>query len=259
MFRKSVIVSILMFGAYLSPANALVLEKLVQRGSLERTLTKKVVGVFLGTFDPVHKGHERAAALAIEQDICDYVLIYPHWAKGKAKAALKDRLEMLFAAFADHPTVIVTRLSPYEMQAVLTLNDDGHLINGKATVVPAFGGTEFVGIMGSDTALSVNENDDAHATYMSGLQIPPKFQRHTVGGSMSLPVNHFVVVQRQGDDLDILDDHIGERRIQAVLESDEGQGLSSTDVRQAIKSGQAIGSMVNPAVAKIIVSKKLYR
>jgi FAD synthase len=40
---------------------ALVLEDLAKNGMLESTLSYKKVGYYLGSFDPLHRGHEAIA------------------------------------------------------------------------------------------------------------------------------------------------------------------------------------------------------
>ena len=59
---------------------------------------------------------------------------------------------MLFSIFKDHPHVIVTKLSPQEMQSHLTLHAPSRTIAEKPTVTPAFEDLKFIGIIGSDTA-----------------------------------------------------------------------------------------------------------
>lgn len=64
---------------YILPLKALVLESLTQTGKLEETLSGKKVGFYVGSFDPIHKGHEALAQKVIDQGFCDYVLMYPAW------------------------------------------------------------------------------------------------------------------------------------------------------------------------------------
>jgi nicotinamide mononucleotide adenylyltransferase len=107
---------------YAISANCLVLEDLVNSNKLEETLTGKKIGVYLGSFDPLHRGHEDVAQLPIQQGLCDYVIIYPSWGGDsyKKRTDLSIRLEMLFVTFADDPRVIVTRMPPQDMQRALT-------------------------------------------------------------------------------------------------------------------------------------------
>ena len=42
-------------------AHALVLEDLVKNNQLQSTLQNKKVGYYIGSFDPIHKGHEEVA------------------------------------------------------------------------------------------------------------------------------------------------------------------------------------------------------
>lgn len=90
---------------YASIAHALVLEDLVKDGKLESTLSQKKIGYYIGSFDPLHLGHEDVVNQILEQNLCDYVLIYPAWGgdEYKNRTDVKIRLEMLFAAFQKHP------------------------------------------------------------------------------------------------------------------------------------------------------------
>jgi len=47
------------------------------RGKLFRLLSGKTVGFYIGSFDPLHKGHEQIVSNALTQKLVDYVLIYP--------------------------------------------------------------------------------------------------------------------------------------------------------------------------------------
>jgi cytidyltransferase-like protein len=137
---------------YVSTAQALVLEDLVKDGKLESTLSQQKIGYYIGSFDPLHLGHESVVNQILEQNLCDYVLIYPAWGgdEYKNRTDVQIRLEMLFAAFANHPKVIVTKLAPGALQNTLMERAED-LIAGKPSVKTKLFGTEYIGIIGSDT------------------------------------------------------------------------------------------------------------
>jgi len=244
-----------------SSAQALVLEDLIQSGTLETTLKNKKIGYYVGSFDPLHKGHEAVAVLPIQQGLCDLVIIYPAWGGDsfKARADVSVRHDMLFSVFQDHPTVIVTRLTPKELQARLTVSDTTKKVKNKPAVKPAFEEMSFIGIIGSDTALKLGPNEEASSSFMTGIQIPEKYQTHTLGGLMALPVDSFIVALREGDDLSVLKGNIREKEILATLESKKEKTLSSTAVKKALTKGNSIHSMVSEPVIKIIEKQGLYR
>src|SRR5688572_6988842 len=84
----------------LKAANALVLENLIAKGTLESTLSNKKVGYYVGSFDPLHLGHEEVAELPILSDLCDYVIIYPNWGRDsyKDRIDINIRQDMVLAA-----------------------------------------------------------------------------------------------------------------------------------------------------------------
>jgi len=74
----------------------------------ERLLAAARLGVFGGTFDPVHRGHLHVARAATRAFALDGVLFVPAarspHKRGSAEAAPADRLAMLELALADEPT-----------------------------------------------------------------------------------------------------------------------------------------------------------
>lgn len=247
--------------ALVSPVNALVLEDLLSKGALETTLSNKKVGYYVGSFDPLHLGHEDVANLPIQMEVCDYVLIYPAWGGDnyKKRVDIKLRHEMVFSAFANHPQVIVTKLSPQDMQRQFTTISSRTSPEGKALVDVSIPGLEFIGIIGSDTALAYHEKPETVRALMTGLQITDKHYNHTVGGLMALPAKSFIVAMRTSDDITPLDNRIIDRPIIAVITSEKEQGLSSTGIKKALKAGEFIDTMVSPGVAKIIRKNALYQ
>ncbi len=244
-----------------SSAYALVLEDIIQNGTLETTLKNKKIGYYMGSFDPPHKGHEAVAALPIQHGLCDFVIIYPAWGgdSHKTRVDVTLRQDMLFSVFQDHPAIIVTRLTPKELQTKLTVPDSSKKVRNKPAVKPAFDGMSFIGIIGSDTALYLEPNEKAASSFMTGIQIPMKYQTHTLGGLMALPVDSFIVVLREGDDLSVLNGKIRERDILATLETEKERALSSSAIKKALIKGIPIHSMVSKSVREIIEKQRLYR
>jgi nicotinic acid mononucleotide adenylyltransferase len=261
--RKIIKISLLivLISWFSCTAQGLILEDLMEKGILESTLVHKKIGYYIGSFDPLHKGHEAVAKLPIQQGLCDYVLIFPAWGgdEYKSRVDVRHRLEMIYSVFADHPSVIVTKLSPKELQQALTCPDESKVINDKPAVKSRILGVEFIGMVGSDTALSLQANDKALSTFMKGIQIPEKYYEQTVGGVIALPVNQFIVSQREGDDLTPLEGKIGDRPIIAVLENKSGHALSSTAVKKTMNEKQSIDEMVSPSVREIMTREHLYQ
>lgn len=255
----------------ITPVQALVLEDLIKDGKLQETLSHKKVGYYIGSFDPLHLGHQDTAQIPLDQKLVDYVLIFPNWGNDgfKNRVPIEVRLEMLFSIFKDHPHVIVTKLSPQEMQSHLTLHDPSRTIAKKPAVTPAFKDLKFIGIIGSDTARKLDiPLDDAKkeeerkkhsSVFMRGIQITDKHARDTAGGVIALPVDGFIVNHREGDDLSALKGKVDDRSILSVIKSQAHPGSSSTLVKETLKAGQPIDHMVDSNVLQIIQENKLYQ
>lgn len=249
------------FAFMITIVQALILEDLAKNNKLQDIFNHKKVGFYVGSFDPLHKGHQEAAYLAIKHGLCDYVLIYPAWGGDsyKNRVDIKYRLDMIFSIFEKDPHVIVTRLPPAKLQDLLTLPDNTRLVNDKPTVKPAFKGIEFIGIIGSDVALEIIDNPEALAPFMQGLRIPEKYKEHTIGGIISLPVKRFIVTRRMEDDLSSLNGKVGDRPIIAILQDNETQGHSSTAAKKALQEDRPIDTMIDERIRKIIKENSLYQ
>lgn len=94
---------------------------------------------------------------------------------------------------------------------------------------------------------------------MRGLQVSDKHARDTAGGVIALPVNTFIVAQRKGDDLSLLDNKIGDRTILAIIKSKEHPDASSTLVKKNLKAHQSIEHLVDSNVLHLIQENKLYQ
>ncbi len=228
---------------FMHSMQALVLEDLIINNKLNQTLTNKKVGYYLGSFDPIHKGHEAIVTTILNKKLCDYILIYPAWGGDdyKNRTDLKIRLKMLFSIFKNNKKVIVTKLNPLNLQK--------KLIKIK---------TEYIGIIGSDLALSGQKNETTREEFMSGAIVTQEYKNHTHGCIIALPVKSFVVTIRNGDSIENLNNKIGNRKIIAKIETNFGN-ISSTKVRNFTKSKKSINSLVSNNIVNIIKKYKLYK
>lgn len=250
---------LLFLGFSSSSGQALVLETLMKKGELSKRLSGKKIGYYIGSFDPLHLGHEAFAQEILNQNGCDYILIYPAWGGDNYKDRLdvSIRLDMLFAAFAKHPKIIVTKLNPQSLQNVLMENDSS-LISGKPSVKSKIKKTYYIGIVGSDTAIGVAENAKWSSTFMRGIKVPIKYKENTLGGIIAIPVQTFIIGLRQGDSLEALSGKVDDRPIAQIIET-KHTDLSSTKVRFALENGESIDNLVNKEVKKIILRYQLYK
>ena len=237
---------------------ALVLEDL-PKAQLHEKLSGKKVGFYIGSFDPIHKGHEQVVSSILNQNLVDYCLVYPAWGgdKYKQRTDVDIRFKMLFILYKDNPQIIVTQLSPIELQDLLTV-DSSVTISEKPAVKSAINETKYIGVLGSDTAINTVADKKKLSIFMRGIKIPEKYCENTIGGIIALPVSEFIVSMREGDDIEFLENMIGERPIIATLKLND-QEASSTKVRHKIKHNEDATDLISPEVLEVIKSHRLYK
>ena len=106
-------------------------------GTAVQAATRPRVGIFGGTFDPIHVGHlaiARAALEAVPLDRVIFVLAKRSPLKGRAPVASEeDRLAMLTRCIADEPSFSVSRIEleregpSYTVDTLETLASEGDL------------------------------------------------------------------------------------------------------------------------------------
>ena len=187
------------------------------------------IGVFGGSFDPIHNGHLVAAESVKNALNLQRVLFVPagnQWQK-QSNTTASDRAEMVRLAVAGHAgfqlsTVDVDRQGP--TYTVDTLRDIGN----------EFPGAQLVFILGTDA--------------LAGLA-----SWHNADDALNLA--EFVVVTRPGAPLVIPEVATGRVKVVEIPALD----LSSTQVRRNLESGQTVSNFLPAAVLRYIEDKNLYR
>ena len=197
------------------------------------------VGIYGGTFAPVHNGHVAAAKAFMEQMKLDYLFIIPaHLPPHKQIDESDDpvyRLRMCELAFKDIDGVVIS--------------DCEIARGGKSYTYDTL-----KGLQREDTRLFLLCGTDMVLTFDTWYRFEDIFK-------MCYPV----YVRRENDAL------IGNRIVSKINEYYQKYGvmfrkimtepieLSSTDIRRAVKNGQDISGMVPAAVADFIKQNGLYR
>jgi nicotinic acid mononucleotide adenylyltransferase len=256
------------FFTLIGSSQALVLENLDEQ-VLYSLFEGKRIGYYIGSFDPLHKGHESVVALTLLSGLCDYVLICPYYegdSFDKRRTKVSIRQEMIFKTFEWHPNVIVTKLSPIKIQKLLTrpdrsddliLDDTNIYEKEPKRVSPAFPGTCFISIVGYDVALKLKSLPQLE--YRDGFQIPSKYEYHSIGNIIALPISGFIVFQRPGVIMRPLGGEIAGRSILSIIDSEQIHSISSTRIKMTCEDNEDIQFFVNPDVLNIILSRKLYQ
>ncbi len=190
------------------------------------------LGLFGGTFDPVHLGHLIVAEEARERASLDRVVFVPSGTPPHKRhttvSSSSARLEMTRLAVEGNSFFAVSDFEVSRSEASFTIETVRHF---RAGMPP--GGELFL-VMGADSILEVS-------TWKNPREL--------------LAESRPVVVSRPGFNLDSLEPWLRERVLFA-----EGilVNISSTDIRQRVASGRSIRYLVPLPVDSYIREKKLY-
>lgn len=197
------------------------------------------VGIYGGTFSPIHNGHVAAARAFMEQMWLDILYIMPAGIPPhkvmQGDATAEDRMEMCRRAFAHVDGVIVSDLEirragkSYTVDTLRELYDpDGRLFL----------------LMGTDMLLTLDRWREPEEIFR--LCYP-------------------VYIRREEDEA------LGDAIVKKIAQYHENYGkvvrrivapaleLSSSQVRAAVSAGQPVDDLLPPAVADYIYEKGLYR
>lgn len=195
-------------------------------------MTGTRIGLFGGTFNPVHKGHTAIVEAFLNSDVIDKLWIlltpFPPHKTDKTFAPYKQRLEMLKVAFAGLNNVTISNVEQDLPQPNYTLQTIRHL---KAR----YPENQFFYCMGSDSLTEFNK-------WMNYDSI--------------LEECELLVAKRPHFDISAVEEGILQRtHIVKHIPLD----FSSTQIRQNIASGKSIGTLVPEKVREIIEKENLYR
>jgi len=187
-------------------------------------MTGKKIGLFGGTFDPVHHGHlilarDAIELLGLESVIFIPAAISPHKLE-RAPTLSEARLEMLRAAIADEPRFLV---DPLELQRP----PPSYTAETVEALRTTHAGASFFFLIGED-------NVSRLSTWHRFTDLKEMVQ-FVVLDRTGLQTEHpFPIVRRHVD-------------------------ISATDIRNRVASARSIRYLVPPMVEKIINARQLYR
>ncbi len=206
------------------------------------------LGYYIGSFDPIHRGHETVIQEALQSGEVDYVLIYPvpGGDQFKNRTDWATRRRMVASVYQENPKVLFTAWTPKELQ------DKFGAIAGNLEVVGIIGSDVITeNLMGPDEQLS----NKYRSVFMRGLPLKEKHYTDTIGALMALKADAFLVALRGNIDLSYLGGKIADRPIRKFIRSQE---RSSTAVRKAIQNGEPFESSLSFSVQAIIKQEGLY-
>lgn len=185
------------------------------------------VGIYGGSFNPVHKGHIFVAKFIKEYLQLDLLLIIPVGIPSHKEDILADsrlRFEMCKKAFAGIDGIIVSDIE-------LKSEDVSYTYDTLLKVIKKYPNADYFEIIGEDSG----ENFHKWKNYQEILKL-----------------SKVVVLRRKGYKTKIEDNNI-------IQVENTYVDFSSTDVREKIKKGMEIKDMVPEEVEKIIFENSLYK
>jgi len=191
----------------------------------------KRVGLFGGSFDPVHNAHVALATLALDELRLDEVRWIPVGRPSQKTRTLSDaadREAMVRLAIADEPRFVLDRIELKRRGISYTLDTVREL----AAAEP---GNEWVLILGQDQ----------YATL------------HTWRDWRELVSRVTLAIANRPDVAAVPNPQIA--RVPHEMVSLPMMDISSTEVRRRVAAGESIANLVPPAVASYIERRQLYR
>lgn len=187
------------------------------------------IGVFGGSFDPVHLGHLILAEQCREQAKLDRVLFIPaprppHKQNG-TMAEFSDRVAMLQLAITGHAPFAIDTCEQDRAGLSYTVDTLRFLQKRDA-------GNEWYLILGGDSVRDLE-------TWREPCEIAKLCQ--------------LLIVQRPGAVVESVPDYFRQQVVDSPLID-----ISSTDIRQRCKAGRTIRFMVPKNVEEYVVTQKLY-
>jgi nicotinate-nucleotide adenylyltransferase len=189
------------------------------------------IGLFGGSFDPIHSGHlvlaeNAAAALGLDRVLFMPTAVPPHKCRGDL-TPVESRAEMVAAAIAGRPRFELSLIEAapgvsYTYRSVLRFVDEGYRRD------------QIHLLIGSDSLEEMHEWRNPEAIFASATVVVMARPGHEA--LAALPAEAALVWLSEG-----------------------ATPISSTEVRRLAGEGKPIGHLVPKAVEEYIVSRSLYR
>ncbi len=182
------------------------------------------IGLFGGTFDPPHLGHQQVASALLEQGYLDelwFVPVFEHpWAArlGKQFSAYDHRVAMLERIVGENQKVVHFKQVSYTYDTLIHFS---------------------------------KQNPDDQIFWVMGSEYLPKFDDFLKGHPLLLDFP-FLIYPREGFPMEPVYPHM------TALEDVPTVKISSTEVREKHRSGEDISGLVDERVLDYIEAQELY-
>lgn len=213
------------------------------------------IGLFGGTFDPIHLGHVRAAREVLERFGLDRILFIPSCLPPHKErtglAPARDRLRMVELACAGEPRFAASSL---EVDA----GGRSYSIRTLERVRELYPGTRAFFIVGADAFLEIGtwrEHERVLAEALFIVMTRPGSRLEDAAGVVVGPLRDRIRAITDGEAVTeaVLEDH------RIFLLPIRALDISSTEVRRRVRAGETVAGLVPEAVAEYILLHRLYR
>lgn len=197
------------------------------------------IGVFGGTFNPIHNSHIRLAQeygrkIGLDRLVLVPTFIPPH-KKAKNLASAEDRLAMCRLATKDLPEFHVTE---YEIQQ----QGKSYTYRTLMHIQEKYPGSELYLIMGGDMFMTVQDWRRADDLFKMATLCAAQREK----GELTLLDMHKILLEET-------------KGARCMLIDIEAMPMSSTMIREKIKNGEEVFDYLNPDVWLYIIEHKLYK
>lgn len=213
------------------------------------------MGLFGGTFDPIHLGHLRAAREVLDRFALDRILFVPSFIpphkERKGMAPARDRLRMVELACAGEPGFAASSIevdAGGRSYSILTLERIRRLHPGARVFF----------ILGTDAFLEIGTWREHQRVLDESLFIVmtrPGARLEDAAKVVGEPLRGRIRAIAEGETVD--EGVLGDHRI--FLLPIRALDVSSTEVRRRIRTGETVAGLVPEAVGDYIRSHGLYR
>lgn len=195
------------------------------------------IGIYGGSFDPVHNGHINAARNFMEELSLDKIIIVPAYCspfkKGLAVTPSQHRFNMCNIAFGNTEGFEVS-------DAEILRADEGYMSDTVAQIREQYPDAELFLLLGSDQLLT--------------------FQKWHAWSKITDEATVAAAARTWDDDaaMEAAAAVLRSYGAEVIIVPIDVKELSSTDVREAVRRGDDISAMVPPGVAEYIWDNYLY-
>ncbi len=194
--------------------------------------------IFGGTFNPVHLGHIKMAETVSAREEVEEILIIPlkqpvHKSVGNALASEEHRIKMCRLAFLDIPKVLISDIE-------IKSKEKNYSITTIRKLKAEFPKKEFAFLLGGDSLIEFNK-------WYQYLEILKEVELYVFGrGNCSKEEFDAALesLRKQGGRITVIDKEI--------------PNISSSEIRQNLKSGKPLESLVSLKVEDYIIRNGLY-